>query len=268
MARFLWISQKNAAVNTLQRLLIDMRIKGRRKNIRSKRSANGVSLVELVVSSILLSVVLAGVGEILSLCVYTSTKQFNLADTRIGLKRALESVKTDVKMSYAIDITSTPQELRLALPTPFVAPENDPTREEYNPLAPQNPLNGTPIGPGHQIEYMVKSDPDKPEEFLLERSSKIAGTTDEPTRQIIAKGIIGPFPIDGTSPFPNVFTYLQKHGLDPIPSTSEATLPTPTIDGVSIYLELRRPEHAELNDNRYKSTIGIRGEAFTRIPPR
>lgn len=233
---------------------------------KHRRTADGVTLAELVISSILLGVVLAGVGEIMSLCVYTSIKQFNLVDVRTGLQRALSRIKEDVKMSYSIDSTSTPGMLKLSVPTYYLASENDPRSVDYNPGAPQNPLNGTPRKPGTYVEYAVKSDPDKPDEFLLERSSR---DNDQPdiVKQIIAKGIVGPFKLDDNDTLPDVFIYLQKHRYDTLPFAEELKLPNQHIDGVSVNFELRRPEKTDQVDAKYRSIIGIRGEAFARIPP-
>jgi len=232
------------------------------KRLKSKRSRRrGVSLVELVVSSILLAVVLAGVGEIMSLCVYTTIKQFNLSDVRIGLRRALEQIKQDVRGSYGFNTGEcSPSTLSLIIPEYYLAPENNPLHADYNPIAPQNPLNGVPLA-GGTVTYSLRRDAVNNNEFVLESTRTNSQGT---TNQVVAKGIVGPFARDETDGLPDVFKYLIYQDGGAVPNTVEA-VSAAAASGVAVDFEIKRPEQVEEVQDRYKSTIGVRGEAFRRL---
>lgn len=198
----------------------------------------------------------------MSLCVYTTIKQFNLADVRIGLRRALEQIKQDVRGSYGFNTAECgPSTLSLITPDYFLAPENNPLHQDYNANAPQNPLNGVPLA-GGSVKYSVRRDDVNPNEFVLETvRTNSQGVT---TNQVVAKGIVGPFARNETDGLPDVFSYLIYQDGGALPNTVESPSAN-SASGVSVDFEIKRPEHVEDVPDRFKSTIGIRGEAFRRL---
>lgn len=66
------------------------------------RSRKGVSLTELAVSTILIAVVLAGIGELVVQNTFASTKLTNKIDGQIGCSRAIRRVCEDVRQARAV----------------------------------------------------------------------------------------------------------------------------------------------------------------------
>ncbi len=237
--------------------------KTRRSRYRSTRISSGATLTEMLVATVLLAVILAALGEIMTLCAYSTVKLTSLTDVRIGIRPALERIKADVKQSYEIDSAlSNASRLVLHRPNFYLNPKNNPLSTEYDANAPQDPLNGTPTGYADRIEYKVEADVTKPNEFVL----KFNPTT---TNQVVAKGIIGPLGTNDDDQIPDVFVYLkrQSDGAGKVFVTEANAVDA--FHGVAIDLEVRRPisdtSDPTIVDPRYDSTMGVRGEAFTRF---
>lgn len=67
-----------------------------------RRSSIGVSLTELAVSTILIGVVLAGIGELVVQNTFASTKLTNKIDGQIGSSRAIRRICEDVRQARTI----------------------------------------------------------------------------------------------------------------------------------------------------------------------
>lgn len=232
-----------------------------RRRAISKR-AKGATLTELVVATILLSVILAALGEIMVTCTYASIKLSSLVDVRISARVALERIKRDVKSSHTIRTDSTSSHLVLLRPTYYFDPRNNPASAEYDSSIEWNPLNGTPEGVGETVEYFVERDPIKTSEFFLKY--KTGAMSDA---QIISTGIVGPFDVEDEDGLPDVFTFLQREVRDDHSQLTE-TIAGMSSQGVAIELEVIKPQSdssgAPVSD-KLASNLGIRGEAFTRF---
>ena len=67
-----------------------------------RRNSSGVSITELIVSSILLASSLAVVVELMALCTVTNSKMFNQFDAQMGAHFAIDRIKRDVRMAAEI----------------------------------------------------------------------------------------------------------------------------------------------------------------------
>lgn len=216
-------------------------VKTNRRN--NRRSKSGVSLTELMVSSILLGVSLAVVAELMSLAVLADTKLNKQFDAQTALRIALSRIKQDVRIAKKV-VYSTPefpgevsnaQTLILHLPVYFLDKKNDPRSTEYVQSAPQNPLNGIPLWgrnfnvPSEKqisgydaVMYKIVRNTEQANsnDFKIEVSQRyqinaVLDSSSSHRQEIyppetLAKGIIGPLAVDaGPDSVPKVFTFLS-----------------------------------------------------------
>lgn len=294
------------------------------------RNTKAMSITELLVSTLLMGVTFAAIGELVVLNTFSTTKITNktssLSDTTVVLQRISQDVRlarafgdyyaasdsrntfpdttTDPlykgyipvagwpwqsQPSVAFPYTLGPRCLIIQQPVFFKDPVNDPLSSSYLPGQPQNPKNGFPLMlkkdciqedvPSTDIEYLdtvvyqVVPDPTAEGLYQLQmaRFSVSESYTELPggrlsinPPQTVLKGLVGPRdPINPTAP-PVVFRYFQS-GVTPtlLPVNDGVTASnTPSICGVAIYLEVRKPDTT--SNSASPVTSGVHAEAFVR----
>jgi len=228
-----------------------------------------MSLTEVLVTTVIIGVISAAIGEIMALCAYASVKLGGLTDVRIGARTALERIKRDIRNSNSIDVTSKSDRLKLKITKVWLADKNDPAKPDYDAGAAWDSLNGTPSGIGEEVEYYVERDFARPGEFFLKCDRRAEGRS--VLGQTIAKGIIGPLDMTSGDDVPDVFVYLRRTTNGGTKTTIDEAAASKECHGVAVDLEILRPRNDEApsttnTDQRLVSTLAIRGEAFLKCP--
>ncbi len=245
------------------------------------RTANGMSITELLVSTILMGFCFSVIGELVVLNTLAATKLTNKTDGLSASRFAAERIKNDVKVGKA-----------------FLATYNSPVgsfADDSQTLIVQQPVfykdsgnpndsqNGFPVKADDGTElvnvviYKVVQDSTNPNEFLLQVSRFVSPVTEWPksnqnfdvrapitTPVTILSGIVGPKdPLDPTKP-PQVFQYIESiwDSVNEQYSTSLVKSDAhPMIGGVTIDLEVKRGSDA---NKKYATTFGSHSEAFLK----
>ncbi len=208
---------------------------------RRVRSDNGISLTELMVSSVLISVTLAVVVEMVQLCVFAYASMTHRLEGQSAASIALERIKRDVRQAVSVESSIkhkpeeypsenkalTSQTLILHLPILYLDRKNDPLDPQYSATA-SNSINGMNLDSSgfYEVVYDVVPDPDRPGEYVmqmscerhdgtavLEQSCSYRHQILRSSPQRILSGIVGP--LESNAPAgspPRVFSYISKRG--------------------------------------------------------
>ena len=203
------------------------------------RSSRGMSVVELMVSALLMGLTMAAVGELVVMNTYSATRLTNATDGQYGCSRAIRRIGEDVRMASAIVASQcTPQILVLQQPVCL----NDPTSN----------LNGFPLLTASQnqtacvdtITYQVVADPVNVNVYQLQLT-RVPGVPGYPTstkpalqQQVVLTGLVGPS-LNGQSGPPSVFQYLSSSNQLNFPTSPPS--PGTTTVGVFVDLEVQSP---------------------------
>lgn len=227
----------------------------------STRNAHGLSITELLVSTIMMSFCFSVIGELVVLNTLAATKLTNKTDGLTACRFAVERIKSDVRLGNA-----------------FISPD---VGEEYNSLTirqpvlykdadPDSALNGFPIkGAQTIVKYKVIPDPQSTDEFLLQVTKTVLPANDVSTTTIL-RGITGP--LDTSNPTKvKIFRYIESKWSQPIEtepgqfsaafSTSMPSMSSTMYSGASIDLEVKRGT----DNKRFASTFGSHAEAFLKF---
>ncbi|MBA4026939.1 MAG: hypothetical protein C0473_01720 [Cyanobacteria bacterium DS3.002] len=150
---------------------------------KRKRTSNGISLTELLMSILLLGFSLAIIGELAVVSTIGTIRTTNKTDGLAAARAAIDRISSDVRQARAfgdyyaksserLSFPSTTNPLYatgaplggwpnppwqtipmvmsdtcliLQLPVVYLDPQNDPTNSLYNPAAAENPRNGFPV---------------------------------------------------------------------------------------------------------------------------
>lgn len=256
------------------------------------RSSRGFSLVEMLISVIIIGIVSAGTAELLFMNSQGSWKLFNKVDSLNAARLVLDRLAMDIRMARNVgDIAGTPFVDGADIPTVgsnqfpstlnalYGAGQNPPGGWPGSPwpsrpytlsntcLVIQVPVfdaNGFPTKTGNNDNldtyvYQVLDDTADPGTYKLQ-VAMFPGTGStrpvlNPPRTLL-RGIIGP--MDTATATPKVFQYLTISG---VPQDVVVGTEAPNYTGVIVNLELRRHESVQTKN---RSTIGIKSEIFMR----
>ncbi len=251
------------------------------KKHQKPRNSSGVSLTELLLSALLISLSTAAIGELMLAVVISTNKMTNQFDAVAASRTVFRRIREDVKISRLVASESDAQKLVLKL-------HNDEFfREDGMPLKKTDPKY--PLTP-QKMKYYLKEDPDsktdRPKEYTLWTTRPDKGDT------IILKGIIGPrLRTESDSMPPSIFTYYRRQditsdGKKITPLTSSNGNNTSTIIpidwqtdapsnytdkdliGVRMDFELYRPYSTSPNksdgNQAYHKSLAVHSEAFRR----
>jgi hypothetical protein len=203
-----------------------------------------MTVVELMVSALLMGLTMAAVGELVVVNTYSATRLTNATDGQYGCSRAIRRIGEDVRISSVI-VTSlcTAQTLVLQQPAYY----NDQTPADGHSNLDGFPLltgAGSPTSCLDTVTYQVVPDPTYANVYQLQvtRTPGVPETT-YPTitrpalqQQVVLSGLVGPLPAGGSGP-PAVFQYLTSNNVATFPP---GTPPTPTV-GVFVDFEVQSP---------------------------
>ncbi len=273
---------------------------------RATRNARGLSLTELLLGSLLLSVSLAVVAELMALCVMANVKLTRQFDAQAAARTALDRIKRDVRMAQSLqtEITIdkdnypseqkrlTAQKLILHLPIHYLDKRNDPMDSQYAAGTPLNPLNGITLKGYYEVVYDIVADPQRSGEFIVQMTCEKSeiGAADETcsyrkevsrtSPQRIVSGVIGPLEMNAaTGSPPRVFSYISKR-----PNTSNypgrldmlkdvALVNASAVRGISLVgidLEVKRTDldtQSTESSTIMDKTLGVHAEVGLRLPP-
>jgi len=109
-----------------------------------KRNTNGMTLTELLVSTVLMGTVLAVIGELVYMNTYASTKLTNSVDGQVGCSRATRRIAEDIRAAQIIGNIFARDQMTF----PDVGNPND-------PAASSTPTAGWPGSPWTTIPYAL-----------------------------------------------------------------------------------------------------------------
>ncbi|MBX9877083.1 MAG: prepilin-type N-terminal cleavage/methylation domain-containing protein [Candidatus Obscuribacterales bacterium] len=255
----------------------------------ARQRTSGLSLVEMLVSVMIIGIISAGTAELLFMNSQGSWKLFNKVDSLNAARLAIDRIAGDVRMGRNIgDITREPG-------------DNPEISVGYFPATPSNPIYGAgqaPAGgwpgspwPSHPYTisntcliiqvpifdsngfpqkigtldntdtyvYQVLPDSTDPGTFMLQVASFPGNNSTRPVLnppRTLLRGIIGP--MDNATETPKTFQFLTSAG---IPQDTVLADQMSNYTGVIVNFELRRHESVQA---RNRSTIGIKSEIFLR----
>jgi len=212
------------------------------------RSYRGSSLVELMLTVMLIGIIVAGVSEALFVNTSWFTMLQNRLDNGLAARSFLQKLASDIRMSYQVDTTSNNSKLIL-LKLPATS---------FNQVGFFNAPLATSSS---KVTYLVEPDSSTPNLFSIRYQDTATGDD-----RIILYGVVGPTSsTDSTAPA--IFQYVSR--LYPCDQSDVASSFT---GGVIVNLELRRTDygsdtgafHKVSNGIRKKSAIALRSEFMLR----
>lgn len=248
--------------------------------MKKLRRPEGLSITELLVSTILMGFCFAVIGELVVLNTLAATKLNNKTDGLSATRFAVERVKNDVRLGRAFlsryDTAATTllddaQTLIIQQPVFF-----------HDPVDSNNAQNGFPLKSNDKVisnivVYKIVQDSTNPTEYLLQVSRFVDPTAEWPRTNInynvaapidpavtILRGIVGPKdPMDPTKP-PQVFQYIDStwDSINSRYSTSLVKTDANTMtNGVTVDIEIRRGTNS---NKKFATTFGTHFEAYLK----
>lgn len=231
------------------------------------RTTRGMTVVELLVSAVLVGLTMAAVGELAVLNTYSSTKLVNATDGQYGCSRAIRRIGEDVRMSSAISLSYTPSVPVASWPPPpyISGPQTlvlqQPTAyDDATPGDGHSNLNGFPLlavagAAANQpqiscldtVVYQIVADPTYANVYQLQ-VARFPGIPNQQTSyptnvriqlapQVVLTGLVGPLHSAGGT-IPTVFQYLSSNNMNAFPPTAPTNT---TTAGVYVDFEVQSP---------------------------
>lgn len=249
--------------------------------MKKTRSQSGLSITELLVSSLLMGFCFAVIGELVVLNTLAATKLTNKTDGLTAARFASERIKGDVKVGKAFLSTyDAPTTTYLDDAQTLIIQQPVFYKDSSNP---DNPQNGFPVKASdgsellNTVVYKVVQDPTNPTEYLLQVAKFVSPTSEWPasnpnyqvrtpidTPITILRGVVGPKdPFDPSKP-PQVFQYIESKWDNATSRYTTALVKSdahPLIGGVTVDLEVKRGS----DDKKYATTFGSHTEAFLKF---
>lgn len=219
------------------------------RHTRHQRTARGSSLIELMVTVVIIGFVIAAISE----AIFVNTAWFSVLQNRVENGMAahmfLKHLSADIKTSYQVDaINSDMSKLVLFKMAP-------------NQFSPDGFFNAKQLIVASQVSYLVEPDVAEPGLFGIRYTNSLTGEN-----RLILRGVLGPVSKANLSK-PAIFQYISKQYPCAISDS-----PTALTGSVVVNLELRRTEfgsdtgafHKVSNSVRQKSAIALRSETMLR----
>lgn len=220
------------------------------------RRTSGFSIVESLVSFVVIGIAIAALTELLVANTSWSGALHNKFDNYSSGKLFLSKIGRDIRMSKSVVSGSTTSSL--ILNRPFDGADNI-------PVALQNPSSYDPknniLAVTRQFQYDVVADPNNAGQYLVTVRS-----LDNPTAipLVILRGIVGPF--SSASVLPSVFQYVERD-YDPTDKKFYGVAPQAahSTDSVIVNFELKKSDFGtDASQSVSKATIVMRSEFFLR----
>lgn len=242
------------------------------------RNPSGLSMTELLVSTIMMGFCFAVIGELVVLNTLAATKLSNKTDSLTETRFAIERIKSDIRLGKTF-VQPDPAKAHTTLIILQPVFYEDKTNTN-------NPLNGFPVEVNgveilNRVTYELIEDPTKPGsgEYLLQLSRTVEPGSEWPATDenyqirspisstTILKGIVGPKTISDPTKV-KTFQYIESMWEKP-PSTdgfysaSQSKTSPPVVtsmtSGATIDLEVKRG-----TTNKYATTFGAHAESFLK----
>lgn len=211
-------------------------------NRRYLPRSRGITIIEMIVSAIIIGVAIAGITEITWVNANWTIGSLNKMDSHFAARLFMDRLNHDLRSASSIDATSNNQTLTINRTA-------DGELDDHGfPLAPTpvtyavQPSAGT-IPPTYSVLY-----------------------SDGTQNLVLLTGLMGPTGVGGG--LPKVFQYVDKNVDTGDETTWISDAPSNNVGSVVVNLELRRTDYggrpANENYGIYRSTAGFRTELFLR----
>jgi len=212
-------------------------VKKNRFSLSLRRRATGFSILEALVSMVIVGIVIGGITELLWANTAWMAVLNNKFDTFFAAKRFLKELERNVRQSTRISTDSTGTNLVL-----FMAGEGD--FDSYGFLTSATPYYywvEIDNEPGYEGQYIIK-----------------AGPTNLLGGRVVLKGVCGPKGIaDGQ---PKIFQYIDKDKTKPVSENAFSST-----QSLIVNLELKRNDFGKaFQDGSLKTGLAMRHEIFLR----
>ncbi|MDQ5937968.1 MAG: Prepilin-type N-terminal cleavage/methylation protein [Cyanobacteriota bacterium erpe_2018_sw_21hr_WHONDRS-SW48-000092_B_bin.40] len=212
-----------------------------------RRGSKGSSLIELMLSSVIIGIVIAGTSQAIFINTAWYSALQNRLDNGMSARMFLRRIGNDIRMSYQVEPQSNTTKLVLS-------------KMPNSQFDPQGFFNTPLLMTGSQITYWVETDDTYPGTYRIMYQNTFTGETN-----LVMRGILGP--LSKTTGQPIIFQYISR--LYPCAQTD---LPDQLTGSVVLNLELRRTDygsdtgaiHAVSNSVNRKSAIALRTEYMLR----
>jgi prepilin-type N-terminal cleavage/methylation domain-containing protein len=219
----------------------------RHPKFKARLSTNGMSLIELLTSVMIIGIATAGTMELAYVNAFWAANGMNKADNLYVARRFLDTLTRDLRNSAILNPTSTGITLTLIR-------SQDLSQETVD-------ANGFPTTM-NQVTYAVIPDPNSTDleatDYLIQRQEGAGAPV------TILSGLVGPANTSGSSL--GVFQYSSNNPTDPKDGLYAA--PSTQTNCVVVNLELKRVNFdtatAAMNANTNHSFEAIRSEIFLR----
>lgn len=199
------------------------------------RSISGFSILELLVSVVIIGIALAGISELLWANTTWLTFLQNKYDTFFAAKRFLNEFKSDMRRTAILDLTLSDSK------NLYIKKATEDQFDGYGFLtATTDYYYGIEADtePGRENQFLIKAGPNKL------------------TAHTVLSGVVGPLGINDTQP--KIFQFLDR-------KSAISDLPTEDTIMIIVNLELLRNEYGKtLRDSPQKSGLALRDEIFLR----
>ena len=212
-----------------------------------KRKAKGSSLIELMLSSVIIGIIIAGTSQAIFINTAWYSALQNRLDNGMSARMFLRRIGADIRMSYQVETQSNATKLVLSrMPN-----------AQFNS---QGFFNTPLLMSGSQITYSVEADETYPGTYRIMYQNTFTGES-----SLVMRGILGP--LSKTTNQPIIFQYIGRQ----YPCT-QTEVPDQLTGSVVINLELRRTDygsdtgamHAVSTSVNKKSAIALRSEYMLR----